>query len=94
VIADYSSAVRLDPGFGFGYYNRGIVYCKMRQFKKAEEDFSTAIGCIGNFAEAYFNRGLVRILLNDNLPGCEDLSRAGELGISDAYRVIKRYCFR
>jgi tetratricopeptide (TPR) repeat protein len=94
VIADYSAAVRLDPGFGFGYYNRGIVYCRTHNFRDAEEDFSKAIVCIENFAEAYYNRGLVRILRNENLQGCEDLSRAGELGIPDAYRVIKRYCYR
>jgi tetratricopeptide (TPR) repeat protein len=94
VIADYSSALRLDPVFGFGYYNRGIVYSRMRDFRMAEQDFTAAIGCTENFAEAYYNRGLVRILLNQNLAGCEDLSHAGELGILDAYRVIKRNCYR
>jgi hypothetical protein len=42
--------------------------------------------------EAYFNRGLVLIYLKDKEKGCIDMSRAGELGIGDAYNVISRYC--
>jgi len=44
------------------------------------------------FAEAYFNRGLTKIFLDDVEGGALDLSRAGELGISGAYNIIKRYC--
>jgi hypothetical protein len=42
--------------------------------------------------DAYFNRGLVLIYLKDREKGCIDLSRAGELGVQDAYGVIKKYC--
>jgi hypothetical protein len=34
------------------------------------------------------------ILLSENHDGCLDLSRAGELGIKDAYKVMKRYCYK
>ena len=34
------------------------------------------------------------ILLSENHNGCRDLSRAGELGVTDAYRVMKRYCYK
>jgi hypothetical protein len=42
--------------------------------------------------EAYYNRGLVHIYLQDREKGCLDMSKAGELGITDAYSVIKKYC--
>ena len=42
--------------------------------------------------DAYFNRGVVLISLKDKEKGCIDLSRAGELGVQDAYSVIKKYC--
>mgnify|MGYP002512691932 CR=1 FL=1 len=32
------------------------------------------------------------IYLKDKEKGCIDLSRAGELGVADAYGVIKKYC--
>ncbi|MDP4282621.1 MAG: tetratricopeptide repeat protein, partial [Bacteroidota bacterium] len=94
VIQDLDKAIHLDPGFSFAYYNRGFVYCNMGEYHKAENDFSSALKIRENFPEAYFNRGLVRILLNDIPEACEDLSHAGELGIVDAYKVMKRYCFK
>ena len=42
--------------------------------------------------DAFFNRGLVLIYLKDKEKGCIDLSRAGELGVGDAYSVIAKYC--
>ena len=43
-----------------------------------------------DFAEAYFNRGLSRLSLGDTDRGIADLSKAGELGIMNAYNIIKR----
>jgi hypothetical protein len=43
-------------------------------------------------AEAYYNRGLILIFTKRTQEACPDLSKAGELGISTAYNVIKRYC--
>ena len=94
IIADYTKALSLDTGFAFAWYNRAIVFSRKGEFRKALDDFSKAIEHLSDFAEAYYNRGLISILLNENLSGCEDLSRAGELGILDAYRVIKRTCYR
>ncbi|MCX6280898.1 MAG: tetratricopeptide repeat protein [Bacteroidetes bacterium] len=94
VVCDLEAAIRIDPGFFFAYYDRGIVYCKMGNYHRALEDFSKAITLRRNFAEALFNRGLVQIMMGDSQSGCEDLSRAGELGISEAYKVMKRYCYK
>jgi tetratricopeptide (TPR) repeat protein len=54
--------------------------------------YTKALELYPKLAEAYFNRGLVLIYLKDNEKGCLDLSKAGELGVSDAYTVIKKYC--
>ena len=42
--------------------------------------------------DAYFDRGLVLIYIKDKEKGCIDLSRAGELGVEDAYAVISKCC--
>ena len=44
-----------------------------------------------NFAEAYYNRGIIQIFMKDTRKGCLDISKAGELGIVEAYEVLKRY---
>lgn len=94
VIADYDQALILDPEFFIGYYNRGVVHCTMGNYQNAIEDFSRALEFRPDFAEASFNIGLIYLLLNDLLHGCEHLSHAGELGILDAYKVMKRYCYK
>jgi uncharacterized membrane protein YqiK len=42
-------------------------------------------------AEAYYNRGLTRIFDNDKEGGLSDLSKAGELGLYNAYAVMKHF---
>ena len=56
------------------------------------ENYTKAIELYPYMGDAYFNRGLVLIYLKDKEKGCIDLSRAGELGIQDAYGVIKKFC--
>ena len=92
VIDDYNHAVRLAPDFVYNYYNRANVKVKHKNYNGAIEDYNKAILLEPKFAEAYFNRGLTYIHLQKTNKGCIDLSRAGELGIDKAYRVIKIYC--
>jgi tetratricopeptide (TPR) repeat protein len=94
VIRDYDRALKLDPAFAFGWYNRGYIHTRMGNYREAVDDFSQAIRLRDDLAEAWYNRGLLYILLSENHNGCRDLSRAGELGITDAYRVMKRYCYK
>jgi tetratricopeptide (TPR) repeat protein len=63
-----------------------------KKYTDAVIDYSQALSCDNDFAEAYFNRGLTLIFLQDREKGCLDMSRAGELGIEDAYEVIRRFC--
>ncbi len=92
VLHDLDKAIALDTTFSFAHYNRGFVNCKMGNYNEAVRDFTNAIQDKPDFAEAYFCRGLIYILLEDPSKGCLDLSRAGELGILDSYKVMKRYC--
>lgn len=92
VLADYKSCLKLNPKFAFAYYNEAFVKCKLRDYQGALEDLNNAINIEKDFAEAYFNRGLTKIYLDDIEGGAMDLSKAGELGIQDAYNIIKRYC--
>jgi hypothetical protein len=70
----------------------GNAKVKKKDYYGALDDYSKAIELEPDFAEAYFNRGLTRIYLNDINGGALDLSKAGELGIQEAYSIIKQYC--
>jgi tetratricopeptide (TPR) repeat protein len=90
ILHDYDMIIRLNPDFVFAYYNRGNIRCLQRDYRAAIIDYSEAILRDPEFAEAYFNRGLSRLSLGDAERGIADLSKAGELGLSNAYNIIKR----
>ena len=75
----------------FIWYNMGNVHLKMQEFHKAVDDYTEAIKYESNLAEAYYNRGLTLIFLGEKGLAINDLSKAGELGIKEAYAVIKRF---
>jgi len=91
-IKDYTRAIQIDPSFTFSIFNRANAYAKSKQLKKALVDYDWVIQLDPNFKEAYYNRGLVYLILENKDLAYEDLSLAGELGLPNAYNVIKRYC--
>lgn len=90
-IADLTKAIELYSGFAYAYYNRANLMALSGKLPEAYEDYSKAIELNPNFAEAYYNRGLIQIYMKDTRKGCLDISKAGELGIDDAYEVLKVY---
>ncbi len=92
IIKDYDKTIKLNSSFPFAYYNKAYVQCRLREYENALENFSIALEKQPDMAEAYFNRGLAKIYLDDIDGAAKDLSKAGELGINDAYNIIKRYC--
>ena len=91
IIRDYTKAVELSPDFIYAYFNRANLAFANNDFSAAIQDYTSAIAREPDFAEAYFNRGLAYILAGDRQKGLLDLSKSGELGISAAYNIIKRY---
>ena len=62
----------------------------LAELSKAIDDYSIAIRIDSNLAEAYYNRGIARSKSGNKQAAIQDLSKAGELGLYDAYAVIKR----
>ena len=90
-IADLNKAAKLMPDVAYIYYNRGNLQAISGRLPEAFDDYSRAIELNPDFAEAYYNRGLVQIYMKDTRKGCLDVSKAGELGIAQAYRVLNLY---
>jgi len=89
---DYRKVVSLDSSMSFAHFNLGHVLATAERYEEAEVQFGLAASVKGNFIEANYNRGLIRLIIGKTEEGCEDLSLAGELGMTDAYNVINRYC--
>lgn len=90
-IEDLTKAIKLHPGFAYAYYNRANLLALSNKLPEAFDDYTKAIELNPGFAEAYYNRGLIQIYMKDTRKGCLDISKAGELGIEEAYEVLKQY---
>ena len=90
-VADLNKAVKLFPDFAYAYYNRANLLALSGSLPEAFEDYTKAISLNPAFAEAYYNRGIIQLFMKDTRKGCLDISKAGELGIVEAYEVLKRY---
>jgi tetratricopeptide (TPR) repeat protein len=90
IFRDYDKALELAPDFAFAWFNRGNILCSLRDYKSAISCFSNAVSLNPDFAEAYFNRALTFIYVGENEKGAADLSKAGELGIYQAYNLLKK----
>lgn len=91
MMRDYDYVMNHQPDFSFAYYNKANMLCIQQDFKAAITHYTQAIATDSDFAEAYFNRGLTYIYIGENEKGIADLSKAGELGIYQAYNLISRF---
>lgn len=95
-IKDYTKIIQLDPKNRFAYEKRAFAYNLSKNYNKALKDYNKAIELAGEntFAlrDLYYSRAGVRFNLNQKSAACDDLSKAGELGNSAAYEMIKQYC--
>ena len=91
-LADLREAIALLPDLPYLYYNLGNLQCLSSELVDAVTSYGKAVELYPGMGDAYYNRGLVLIFLKDREKGCIDLSRAGELGVAEAYRVISKYC--
>ncbi len=92
-INDLYMALQLDPKLIYAVYNIGYIYILQEKYTDAIAYFTQCIDTYADFAEAYYNRGLIYIYQGNKEAGRKDLSKAGELGLHEAYNIIKRYAY-
>lgn len=92
-IDDFSKALLIDPKFTEAVSNRATSKRNLNDYQGALEDYSLAVKIDPTYSSAYFKRGLLKIIqLKEKESGCLDLSKAGELGESLAFKAIKDLC--
>lgn len=91
MLRDYDYILQLMPDMTYACYNKANILCSQKEFTEAIRYYTKAIEYDPDFAEAYFNRGLTYIFIGQDKEGLEDLSKAGELGIYQAYNLLTRF---
>ena len=88
---DMDTAIKMSPRNAYLYYDRANLYAVAKDYMRAIADYTEALRLDPRLAEAYYNRGLVYIYSNKREAGIQDLSKAGELGLYNAYSAIKSF---
>jgi len=73
-------------------YNIANINILANNFSEAITWYGKTISADPAFASAYYNRGLALLLSGSKNQGCIDLSTAGEMGISQSYEALQRFC--
>ena len=90
ILKNYNKVIELNPEFVYAYYNRAEIRYKQNDFRAAILDYNEALRRDPGFAEAYYNRGLSRFQVKDKNRALDDMRKAGEMGVVEAYGIIKR----
>jgi len=98
-IKDYKSSsfdclksIELNPNYSEPYLICGMLCLVNGNPNDAIEFCDMAIKISPKYGKVFFIRGSAKLQLNDIENGCLDLSKAGELGFSQAYDFINKFC--
>lgn len=79
--------------------NYSCLYCHLGYAKAKLDDpvaaitnYDKAIDANPKRGESFYRRGLVKLLTGKREEGCQDLSKAKELGYKQAEEALKNYC--
>jgi tetratricopeptide (TPR) repeat protein len=89
---DFAKALLLAPDFSFAYFNLAYIKCLLGDYYGALYDYEQAIKLNPAFADAFYNYGFLLFYLDHKKESCRNMSRAGELGLSEAFMFMKKYC--
>lgn len=89
-VADYDTALKLNPRLAFAWFNKGNLYYSNGDYTSALDSYNRAIEIDPSFATAYYNRGVSYLRMGNKRQAFTDLSKAGELGVLPSYNLLKR----
>ena len=88
--AAFDHVTQLAPKFAEAQYNRAYCLVMLGRYVEAHECLRKATVINPMFARAYFNLGIVAYYLDSTDEAMQLLSKSGELGVFNAYSVIKQ----
>jgi tetratricopeptide (TPR) repeat protein len=83
-IADYTDAIRVDPGNAAALNGRGDAWANKKEYAKAIADYAEAIKLDPKDARSHYNRGTARTTTQDYDKAIADFTEAIRLNPEDA----------
>ena len=85
-------ALELDKSEAYIWDTRGEIFYKLGEYENCIKDMDQAISINSESNNSFYIRGLAKLKIGKKDEGCQDLSKAGELGKSEAYQIILENC--
>jgi tetratricopeptide (TPR) repeat protein len=92
VINDLDKILLQYPSFVPAQYNLANLYASTGRLSEALRLLTESIEIRSELGPLHFNKALALIYLGNTEEACKYLSTAGQLGVLNAYPVIKKYC--
>jgi tetratricopeptide (TPR) repeat protein len=90
-ILDFNKAIEINPDDADAFYNRSLAKYDQGDNEGCISDNNRAIEIDPEYGDAYYMRGLAKNNLNDLEGARLDWSKAGELGVTEAYQAIRQH---
>ena len=90
-IEDIDKALAIDPDMIYGIYDKAVLTALAGDTESAMQLYDRVLSINPRFAQAYLNRGLLHLRHGDTQKAKQDWSRAGELGLTRAYTLIRNH---
>jgi tetratricopeptide (TPR) repeat protein len=91
-LVDVNKAIELDNTNSVAYDSRAEIKFNMNDNKGCIEDSDIALSLNPNISNSYFLKGRSFYKLGKKEEACINWSKAGELGKTEAYEYIRKYC--
>lgn len=72
------------------FYNRGIAYKDLKEYKKAMSDFDKSIEMNPEYGKAHTNRGAIKVMFGDYKGAVEDFSQSIQINPRDTVALFNR----
>lgn len=90
-ISDFTKAISISPNYYGALLYRSFAKYKTNDYNGALVDCNKILARSED-DKAFLLRGSIKITLKNKEGACSDFSKAGEMGLEEAYEKIKLYC--
>jgi tetratricopeptide (TPR) repeat protein len=91
-LEDLNKSIEFDSNNYIAFDSRQVIKFAMNDIKGCIEDCNIAITLNPNNYNSYFYKGRAYYKQGNKTKACAEWSKAGELGSSEAYNYISKYC--
>ncbi len=89
---DCNKVLEFTPNYPDALFNRGIARINLGKNDLAIQDFSRILQLNPNYYKAILFKGVAQVRKGDKKAGCQNITQASKLGVSEAAKFYKQYC--